>query len=247
VGCLATVASLIPRRRRNRPEAPHDDGIDLIPQPALTPGMRGPTALKLASWALLAILPLSQLLLAGQEQQRQADAAISAVHISTAIFVSNHRNAFLTDRRQAAITAQVQAWARQFAALSTPASADSLGEHEVAQVETLLAGRMTQMAEAMGRPARDDDRLAPAVVAALNSEPGDWPAALQEQNRHVALAQQASGRGLRIILSTALAALASALAATTATGTAGSRRGRIAATIALLAASVAIAVSGVWT
>lgn len=244
---LATVASLIPRRRKNRPGFPRDDMIDLIPQPASTPGLRGPTALKLASWSLLAILPLSQLLLAAQEQQRQADAAISAVHISTAIFVSNHRNAFLINSRQAAITAEVQALARQFNALSAPTSADSAGEREVAQVETLLARRMKQMAEAMGRPARDDDRLDPAVVAALDSEPGDWPAALQEQNRHVALAQQASGRALRIITSTALAAMASALAATTTTGTAGSRRGRIASTIVMLAASVAIAVSGVWT
>lgn len=77
---------------------------------------------------------------------------------------------------------------------------------------------MKQMADgrAMGRSARDSDRLDRAVVAALNSEPGDWPAALQEQNRHVALAEQASDSGLRIITSTALGALASALAATAA-------------------------------
>lgn len=243
---LATVTSLIPRRRENRPGSTRDEAIDLIPQPASTPGMRGPTALKLVSWSLLAILPLSQLLLAAQEQQREADAAVSAVHVSTAIFVSNHRNAFLTDSRQAAITAEVQALARQFAALSTPTSADSAGEQEVAEVETLLAQRMKRMAEAMGRPARDDDRLDPVVVAALDSEPGDWPAALQEQNRHVDLAQQASGRGLRVITSTALAALASALAAATATATAGSRRGRMASTIVVLGASVAVAVSGVW-
>lgn len=244
---LATVAGLIPRRRENRPGSTRDEVIDLIPQPASTPGMRGPTALKLVSWSLLAILPLSQLLLAAQEQQREADAAVSAVHVSTAIFVSNHRNAFLTDSRQAAITAEVQALARQFAALSAPTSADSAGEQEVAEVETLLAQRMKRMAEAMGRPARDDDRLDPVVVAALDSEPGDWPAALQEQNRQVALAQQASGRGLRVITSTALAALANALAAATATGTAGSRRGRMASTIVVLGASVAVAVSGVWT
>lgn len=86
----------------------------------------------------------------------------------------------------------------------------------MARVEAQVARCMKQMAEAMGRSARDSDRLDRAVVAALDSEPGDWPAALQEQNRHVALAERASDSGLRIITSTALGALASALVATAA-------------------------------
>ncbi|MDQ3764273.1 MAG: hypothetical protein M3460_22650 [Actinomycetota bacterium] len=225
----ACIRTPVPKRRRadySLSAASLD--VDLIPQPALPArGLRYATTLQLAVWALLAILPLAQLLLAGQEQQAQADAARRAVHLTTSIAASGQRTAFLTDSVQAALTADLSAEARELAALDAPNPTDAAEERAMAAAERGIAARLRRIAEAMGRAPTDADDVDRTTVAALDSQPEDWPALQQNQHQQVKLAERASSQGLRVAASTAAAAIAATLAATAVTESTTRRRSRL--------------------
>lgn len=247
VAVIAIIAACtrlpIPGRRRQRgysPPAANPD-VDLIPQPILAVrGLRYATTLKLAVWALLVLLPLAQLVLAGQEQQSQAAAARRAAELTTSIAASGQRTAFLTDSVQAAITADLGADARELAALDAREPINAAEERSLASAERGIAARLRQIAETMGRAPTGADGLDLATVAALDSRPEDWSALLQDQNHQVDLAERASGQGLRVAASTALTAIATTLVATAITGPATRRRFWLRWTLALVAASLTI-------
>ncbi|MGQ0776902.1 MAG: hypothetical protein ACT4NY_21205 [Pseudonocardiales bacterium] len=202
--------------------------VGLIPQPSLAVrGLRYATTLQLAVWALLAILPLAQLLLAGQEQRAQADAARQAVRVTTSIAASGQRTAFLIDSVQAAQTADLGADARELAALDAPDPTDAAQERAVAAAERGIASRLRRIAEAMGRAPTEADGVDHTTVATLDSQPEDWPALLQNQNQQVDLAERASSQGLRVAASTAAAVIAATLAAAAVTESATRRRSRL--------------------
>lgn len=236
----------VPRRRRaDYSLSTASPDVDLIPQPTLAArGLRYATTLQLAVWALLAILPLAQLLLAGQEQRAQADAARQAVRVTTSIAASGQRAAFLIDSVQAAQTADLGADARELAALDAPDPTDAAQERAVAAAERGIAARLRRIAEAMGRAPTDADGVDRTTVAALDSRPEDWPALLRNQNQQVDLAERAGSQGLQVAASTAAAAIAATLAATAITESATRRRSRLRWALAFITASFTIAATG---
>lgn len=249
VAVIATLAACtrapILGRRPGRPLSAARPDVDLIPQPTLAVrSVRYATELELAVWALLAILPLAQLFLAGQEQRAQADAARLAVHLTTSIAASGQRTAFLTDSVQAALTADLGADARELAALDARDPADAAEERAVAAAERGIAARLRRIAEVMGRAPTDADRVDHTTVAALDSRTRDWPALQQNQNHQVDLAERASNRGLRVAASTAAAAIAVTLVARAVTGSAARRRSRLRWALAVIAVSITIAATG---
>ncbi len=220
--------------------------VDLIPQPTLAVRrLRYTTTLQLAVWALLAILPLTQLLLAGQEQRAQADAARRAVQLSTSIAVSGQRTAFLTDSVQSALTADLGADARELAALDAPDPTDATEERAFAAAERGIAARLQRIAEAMGRTPTNSDHLDQTTMATLNSRPENWPILQRNQHHQVDLAERASSQGLRVAASTAAAAIAATLVATALTGADTRHRSRLRWALAFIAVSFTIAVTGV--
>jgi hypothetical protein len=219
--------------------------VDLVPQPTLAVRrLRYATTLQLAVWALLAILPLAQLLLAGQEQRAQAEAARQAVHLTTSIAASGQRTAFLTDSVQAALMADLGADARELAALDAADPADAAEERAVAAAERGIAAHLRQIAEAMGRSPTDADRLDHTTVAVLDSRPEDWPTLQHNQHHQVDLAERASGQGLRIAASTAAAAIAATLVATAVTGSGKRHHLRLRWALAFIGLSLTIAATG---
>ncbi|MGH3701197.1 MAG: hypothetical protein ACRDQY_17390 [Pseudonocardiaceae bacterium] len=241
----ACIRAPVPRRRPGYPLPAASPDVDLIPQPVLVVrGLRYVTTLQLAVWALLAILPLTQLLLAGQEQRAQADAARRAVQLTTSIAASGQRTAFRTESVQAALIADLGADARELAALDARDPADAAEERAVAAAERGIAARLRRIAEEMGRAPADADRIDHATVAALDSRTKDWPALQQNQHHQVDLAERASNRGLRVAASTAAAAIAVTLVAGAVTGSAARRRSRLRWALAIIAVSVTIAATG---
>lgn len=236
----------IPRRRQAGCLSAVSPDVDLIPQPKqVARRLRYATTLQLAVWALLATLPLAQLLLAGQEQRAQAEAARQAVQLTTGIAASGQRTAFLTDSVQAALTADLGADARELAALDAPDPTDAAEERTLATAERGIAARLQRIAEAMGRAPTAADHLDPTTMAALNSRPEDWPPARQDQHHHVDLAERAGSQGLRVAASTAAAALAATLVSAAATESGTRHRTRLRWALAFIAVSLGIVATGI--
>ncbi|MEU6553310.1 hypothetical protein ABZ915_23965 [Streptomyces sp. NPDC046915] len=190
-------------------------GAEIIPQPAVATRNRWAARLHLVVFALLILLPLVQIFVAGIEQRAQAESARRAVQLSTSISAHGQRTAFLTEGLRAAQTAALQATAREFASWETGiAPRDARHERLVAGAENMIAQQIRKIVDYMGRPPTSEDSVDPAAVTALNKPPERLSDAQAQQVHQVELAQQASRRGLLLTGATAVAVVAEALAAT---------------------------------
>lgn len=248
VGVLVASTSRVfgARRSARGRVPPGNQELDLIPQPAsVDSGEWKSTALKLAAWALLATLPFVQLVVAGQEQRAQAEAAREAVRLSSAVFVSNQVAAFIADSRQAVLAAETRALAREYVAFAATEPADQADEQAVAAAEYSAAARMGQMVDGVRTPSGADGVPAFAV-AALKSRPSEWGRSEELRNLRIDLAEQASARGILVISSAAIAALAAALAAAAGVGHPSRERTRTRVTVGLLVLATIVATSGLF-
>ncbi|MCX4820925.1 hypothetical protein OG883_13600 [Streptomyces sp. NBC_01142] len=217
---LAVVTGNVVRPRRwRRTPAPGGPrvlrAVEIIPQPAVTTRNRRAAQLHLFVFAMLLLLPLGQILAAGNEQRAQAEAARRAVQLSTSITAHGQRTAFLTEGLRAAEAAALQATAREFASLETGVSPqEARHEQTVAIVENVIAQQVRKIVDYMGRPPTATDGVDPAAVAALGRAPERLSNAQAEQVRQVDLAERASRRALFLASATAVAVVAEALAAT---------------------------------
>lgn len=188
--------------------------FEIIPQPATAPpATRGAQRFHLLAFTVLLALPLGPMMATNSEQYAQAQAARHAVHLSAGIAAGGQRTAFLSDAAQFALAADIQADARELAALDASDPDDARHEREVAKAERAVASRLRRMAEHMGRAPTGADSIDPATAAALNTEPEDWSAMRREQNRQVDFAEQAGNRGLWLSAAISVAVLAEMLAA----------------------------------
>ncbi|MFI0976884.1 hypothetical protein ACH4SP_07630 [Streptomyces sp. NPDC021093] len=196
------------------PARPILRGVDPIPQPATAPpARRRAMQVHLLTAALLFLLPLGQLVATVSEQRSQAEAARHAVRLTASIVVSGQRAAFLDQMVSSADFAEIEAIAREAAALYLKDSAATRHERSVATAELRLAGRLRQMAEFMGRAPSASDGVTRGTVTAIGARPEDWPAMRAEQNRYKELADAAGSRALYLAAATALAVVAEVLAA----------------------------------
>ncbi|MBV1940561.1 hypothetical protein KUF83_28920 [Streptomyces sp. BV286] len=196
------------------PARPILRGVDPIPQPATAPpDRRRAIQIHLLIAALLFLLPLGQLVATVSEQRSQAEAARHAVRLTASIVVSGQRAAFLNQMVGSANLAEIEALAREAAALYLEDSAATRHERSVATAELRLSGRLRQMAEFMGRAPRVADGVTRGTVTAIGVKPEDWPAMVGEQSRYKKLADAAGSRALYLAAATALAVVAEVLAA----------------------------------
>ncbi|MFI6639036.1 hypothetical protein [Streptomyces sp. NPDC050504] len=212
----ASVLRPVPWRRPPPvpPARPILRGVDPIPQPATAlPARRRAVQVHLLTAALLFLLPLGQLVATVSEQRSQAEAARHAVRLTAGIAVSGQREAFLAEALAAAHVAEIEALAREAAVLYLEDSAATRHERSVATAETLLAGRLRQTAEFMGRAPGVVDGVTRGTVTAIGARPEDWPAMRREQGRQKELADAAGSRALYLAAATALAVVAEVLAA----------------------------------
>jgi hypothetical protein len=177
--------------RHRRP--PDPEVADLVEQPRLSPadGRRRVAVVILGLWAVGAVLPLSQLILGGQEQRTQAASARLAAAITTDIAVSNARVAFGTQAKQTAAELGVRARARRDAA-EAGTGLEASNQRAVANAEARAANKVMAIAMAMSRPPGPADGLEPRLRQALVSVEKDWHDALAEQHD---LTEQASAWG----------------------------------------------------
>lgn len=162
---LVVVAAARPARRRP------DDDSGLIPQPGTAPPARRRTAtLLLVLWAAGVLLPFAQLVLSGEEQRAQAEAARLAVRLSTDIELAQTRAAFRELAERDALFAGAVPLAREYAtyASGVPA-ADAAAERALAGAEEVAAAAVESIAVRMGAAATVADGLDPATAAGLGS------------------------------------------------------------------------------
>jgi hypothetical protein len=188
--------------------------LDIIPQPAIAPaGRRRAVLLHLVVFVLPLLLPLGQTLAAGNEQRALAEAARDDIRLSTSISLQLHRTAFLSNSLVAAKVAELQAPARELAALDTgigPGAAHH--ERRTAAVERVVARDTEAIARYMGRPPTRADGVDPQTVTAMAQDLRDLSAAQAEQHRQVDLADSAGRRSLYLSAATSLAVVAEILA-----------------------------------
>lgn len=166
---------------------------------------------RLVAWALLVMLPLAGLWTAAAQQRAQALAARQAVRLSTGIAASGERASLLSANLTAVAIADLQATARQFAALDADSKQDADAENAVAAAEQATVVQARKIANAMGRAPTTADGVDATTVAALSSTEPQWPAMRQEQSRQVNLAERAGRRGALLSGATALTAVGSAV------------------------------------
>jgi hypothetical protein len=225
VAALAVAVAVVAARRRLF--AP---GVDLAVLGPAAPaagfvGDRSAVALRLVAWVLLVVLPLAGLWTAAAQQRAQAVAARQAVQLSTGIAASGERASLLSANLTAVEIAELQATARELAALDADAMEDADAEYAVAAAEQATAAQARKIANAMGRMPAAADGVDAATVAALSSTQSQWPAMRREQSRQVDLAERAGRRGALIAGAAALTAVGSAVLVAVA-GRFGSRRVR---------------------
>ena len=180
-------------------------------------------AFRLVAWVLLVVLPLAGLWTAAAQQRAQAVAARQAVRLSTGIAASGERASLLSASLTAVEIAELQATARELAALDAGSEGDTDAEYAVAAAEQATAGQARKIANAMGRVPATADGVDAATVAALSSAESQWPAMRREQSRQVDLAEWAGRRGALLSGAAALTAVGSAVLVAVA-GRSGPRR-----------------------
>jgi hypothetical protein len=174
---LSLIPALLAVRRRGRHRA-ETTAAELIPQPSQEKGTRRQRAavIALALWLLAAVVPMSQLALGAEEQRSQAASARLAAVLTTDIAASNARAQFAAQAAQTARELGVRAEGRRMDAAE--AAAD---ERAVADAEDRAATAVETIVATMARQPVAADRLDLRLVAALSSEPVDWPERLAAQ------------------------------------------------------------------
>jgi hypothetical protein len=174
------------------------------------PGRRRIASVLLGLWAAGVLLPFAQLVLGGEEQRSQADAARTAVQITGQTAISLARTAFVTNVLRDAGLAGAAPVARQYAALDGGA-ADAPAELAVARAEESAAPMIWRIANEMTRTPTTDRGVSAYTATALASGPDQWTAALKVQNSHAELAERFSTWSNSVVALIAVAAAISAV------------------------------------
>lgn len=210
---VLAVAVAVMAARRRQPLVP---GNPLPVHPgAAGSRRRAGIAPRLVTWTLLTVLPLAQLWTSAQEQRAQVQAARYAERLSAGIAASGQRAALLSTGLEYVQVADLQATARELAALD--AGQDAGAERAVATAEyAAAAAQSRRIAMAMGRAPAPADGVDAAMAAALGSTESDWQSLRSEQTRQADLAERAGYRAAALAGAAALTAVAWAFAVATA-------------------------------
>jgi hypothetical protein len=202
---------LLARVRRSRePDqgeaADGEEGTEDAPPSAEARRPRRIAAVLTLIWALGVVLPFGQLVLSGEEQRAQAQAARIAVSLTSQIAIGLTRTSFATGAGRDADLADAAATAREFAALYTD-PVNAAQERELARVEYAVSARLRQIAEDMSRAPAAGDPLEPAVAQALATREDDWYTGLAEQGEAADRANTFGGWGNDVVMLIAVVAV----------------------------------------
>jgi hypothetical protein len=227
------------RRVAAEPSAP--DNAGLVPHPWTAPQRsRRLTAIALAGWTLVTLIPAGGLYVSAAGQRSGADAARMAVTISTYIQASNLYSSQALLQHRIAIDQAQAGLSRKLAAINlSDAAQDELGTAEVQ-----AADAWSVIGKEMMRLPTTGDGIDTGLVLAMSATSETWADALKVQAAASQVSEDANRATNLFTLAATLAALAMSLV-TLALARPGWPVAVPFAGMALLAAAVVTAVAGV--
>jgi hypothetical protein len=183
-----------------------EEGTEDAPPSAEARRRRHIAAVLTLIWALGVLLPFGQLVLSGEEQRAQAQAARIAVSLTSQIAIGLTRTSFTTGVGRDADLADAAATAREFAALYTD-PVNAAQERELARVEYAVSARLRRIAEDMSRGPAAGDPLEPDVAQALATREDDWHTGLAGQGEAADRANTFGDRGNDVVMLIAVVAV----------------------------------------
>ena len=233
-------------RARRRSASAEADEVGLVPRPWSSPGpSRLGVSVALAAWLAVALLPALALRFDNQEQRANALAARRAVDVSTMLAASGIAFSFRAHSQQRLLALDSHALARQIVALNSPDANEGTRLADLGRAEAQTARRGQLVVAGMSRAPSARDGIDAATLQAVNASHEASDAVRIEQNEQADVAERAGRRANRMNLALLLSALTLSLAALAATGRGARMRGIDRVAAAVLAASLAVALSAV--
>lgn len=196
------------RGRRVAAEAPATDSGGLVPHPWTAPQRRRRlTAIALVGWTLVTLIPAGVLYVSGAGQRAGAEAARTAVTISTYIQASNLYSSQAILQQRIAIDQAQAGLSRKLAALDLGDGA----QDELGTAEVHAADSWSVIGTEMMRLPTTSDGIDPGLILAMSSTPDIWSDALQVQAAAADVSKRAGEATNVFTLAATLAALATSV------------------------------------
>lgn len=194
--------------RRVAAEPPATDSAGLVPHPWTAPQRsRRLTAIALAGWTLVTLVPAGALYVAGAGQRSGAEAARMAVTISTYIQASNLYSSQAIQQQMIAIDQAQAGLSRKWAAIDL----DDGAQDELGTAEVQAADAWSIIGTEMMRLPTTSDGIDTGLIMAMSATPEIWSEALKVQAAAAQVSEGASQATNLLTLAATLAALAMSL------------------------------------